>query len=39
MASAARLLAQDYDEPAILDGNYVRRTGAELFGRPAASRK
>jgi tRNA threonylcarbamoyladenosine biosynthesis protein TsaB len=37
-AVAPRLRAKDYDDLAILDGNYVRRTAAELFARPAAGR-
>jgi tRNA threonylcarbamoyladenosine biosynthesis protein TsaB len=39
LAATARLRANDYDNIAILDGNYVRRTPAELFAKPAAGRK
>ncbi|MBB6143239.1 tRNA threonylcarbamoyladenosine biosynthesis protein TsaB [Silvibacterium bohemicum] len=38
-AALPRLLIQDYDDIAALDGNYVRRTDAELFARPAGGRK
>lgn len=31
--AAPRLLAKDFDEVATLDGNYVRRSDAELFAR------
>jgi tRNA threonylcarbamoyladenosine biosynthesis protein TsaB len=34
LAATMRLRARDYDDAAILDGNYVRRTPAELFARP-----
>jgi len=29
-----RILAQDFDEPATLDANYLRRTDAEIFAKP-----
>ncbi len=38
-AALPRLLIRDYDDIAALDGNYVRRTDAELFARPAGGRK
>jgi tRNA threonylcarbamoyladenosine biosynthesis protein TsaB len=38
-AALPRLLVRDYDDIAALDGNYVRRTDAELFARPAGGRK
>jgi tRNA threonylcarbamoyladenosine biosynthesis protein TsaB len=31
-----RLLAKDFDDIATLDGNYLRRSDAELFAKPAA---
>ncbi|GGG94068.1 tRNA (adenosine(37)-N6)-threonylcarbamoyltransferase complex dimerization subunit type 1 TsaB [Silvibacterium dinghuense] len=33
-ASLARLQADDYEDVASLDANYVRRSDAELFGKP-----
>jgi tRNA threonylcarbamoyladenosine biosynthesis protein TsaB len=30
-----RLRAQDYDNPLALDGNYLRRSDAEIFSKPA----
>ena len=38
-AAIARLRANDYDDVETLDGNYVRRSDAELFARPSAGRK
>ena len=38
-AATPRLRAQDYDDVLALDGNYVRRSDAELFARPAAGQK
>jgi len=38
-AAVPRLQAQEYDEVATLDGNYVRRTDAELFAKPAVGLK
>jgi tRNA threonylcarbamoyladenosine biosynthesis protein TsaB len=35
LAAASRLRAGDYDDLDALDGNYVRRSDAELFARPA----
>ncbi|MGB6608580.1 MAG: hypothetical protein WBE63_02525, partial [Acidobacteriaceae bacterium] len=29
-----RLLAQNYDNPVTLDGNYLRRSDAEIFSKP-----
>lgn len=37
-AAIARLRAQDYDDVAALDGNYLRRSDTELFARPAPGR-
>ena len=37
-AAIPRLLARDYDDVAALDGNYVRRSPAELFARPAVAK-
>lgn len=34
-AATPRLIAKDYDDVVTLDGNYVRRSDAELFARPA----
>lgn len=34
----ARLQAQDYDNPLALDGNYLRRSDAEIFSKPALAR-
>ena len=31
-----RLAAQDYDNPVTLDGNYLRRSDAEIFSKPKA---
>jgi tRNA threonylcarbamoyladenosine biosynthesis protein TsaB len=40
-AALPRLLARDFDDPASLDGNYLRRSDAELFfkQKAAVSRK
>jgi tRNA threonylcarbamoyladenosine biosynthesis protein TsaB len=35
--SLPRLLAQDYDNPVTLDGNYLRRSDAEIFSKPQSS--
>jgi tRNA threonylcarbamoyladenosine biosynthesis protein TsaB len=35
MYAVPRLLAKDFDDAAVIDGNYVRRSDAELFARPA----
>jgi tRNA threonylcarbamoyladenosine biosynthesis protein TsaB len=32
-----RLRAHDYDDPLTLDGNYLRRSDAEIFSKPKAS--
>ena len=37
-AATARLREKDYEDIVTLDGNYVRRTAAELFARPAVGR-
>jgi tRNA threonylcarbamoyladenosine biosynthesis protein TsaB len=37
--AVARILACDFADPALLDGHYVRRSDAEIFGDPAAARK
>lgn len=29
-----RLLARDFDDPLLLDGNYIRRSDAEIFSKP-----
>lgn len=36
LGAAPRLLAKDFDDAATLDGNYVRRSDAELFARQRA---
>ena len=33
-----RLLARDFDDPVTLDGNYLRRSDAEIFSQPGARR-
>ena len=38
-AATSRLRSRDYDDVLALDGNYVRRSDAELFARPAAGQK
>jgi tRNA threonylcarbamoyladenosine biosynthesis protein TsaB len=38
-AAISRLRAKDYDDVNTLDGNYVRRSDAELFARPAVGQK
>lgn len=32
----ARLAARDFDDPLTLDGNYIRRSDAEIFSQPGA---
>ena len=32
-----RLLARDFDDPLLLDGNYIRRSDAEIFSAPGAA--
>jgi tRNA threonylcarbamoyladenosine biosynthesis protein TsaB len=39
LAAGPRLRARDFDDVSMLDGNYVRRTPAELFARPPAGAK
>jgi tRNA threonylcarbamoyladenosine biosynthesis protein TsaB len=34
----ARILAGDFDEPLKMDGNYLRRSDAEIFAKPAGAR-
>lgn len=36
--AAPRLLARDFADTAALDGNYVRRSDAEIFAKPAGKR-
>jgi tRNA threonylcarbamoyladenosine biosynthesis protein TsaB len=38
-AAIPRLLARDYNDVVTLDGNYVRRTDAQLFARPGSGLK
>jgi tRNA threonylcarbamoyladenosine biosynthesis protein TsaB len=33
-----RLAAKSFDDPAKLDANYLRRTDAEIFAKPATQR-
>jgi len=33
-----RIAAGEFDDVATLDANYLRRTDAEIFAKPAASR-
>ena len=34
-AALPKILAQDFADPALLDGHYLRRSDAEIFGKPA----